>query len=137
MGMAQQEVIGLDGVRGNEETANGDGGEVVGAFEDGGSGVSAFGGAVADEEAGDVVLDEALVEGGEVVAETVVGATLLVREEVDEGIEDDEAGVGALDGIEEEGKVFGEGEGAVVGGVGIGGRCGVVGGGLSDRGRAA
>ena len=61
--VTEEKAIRVEGVVCEEETASGSGEEVFGAFEGGGSGVAAFGGTVADEEAGDVAFDEALVEG--------------------------------------------------------------------------
>lgn len=61
-GVAQEETVGFDGVGGEEETADGDDGEMVAAFEGGGFGVSASGVAVAHEQAGDAAFDQVLVE---------------------------------------------------------------------------
>ena len=63
--VTEEKTVWLEGVVGEEETAGGGREEVVGAFEGGGSGVAAFGWAIANEEAGDVALDEVLVEVGE------------------------------------------------------------------------
>jgi hypothetical protein len=115
-GMAEQDVLGLHGIGGEQEMAGGDGGKVVGFFERGGLGMAAFGATVAQEEAGDAVVDEEMVEIGEQVAETLFGVTVVTREQVDEGIEDDEAGVDTFDSGEEVGEVFGEGEDARFGG---------------------
>ena len=73
--VAQEKAIGLHGVGGKEETADGDGGEMVGLFERGGSGLFAFGPTMADEETGDVAFDETLIEVGEQVGEVLVSAT--------------------------------------------------------------
>ena len=51
--------------------------EMVGAFENRWSGVATFGRAVADEEAGDVTFDEALVEIDEQMFEALIGPTLV------------------------------------------------------------
>ncbi len=96
--------------------ADGSGGEVVGFFEGSGFGMAAFGATVAQEEAGDGVFDEEVVEVGEEVAETLFGVAIVAGEEMDEGVKDDEAGIDALDGGEEVGEVFGEREDARVGG---------------------
>ena len=77
LGVAQKEVFGLEGVGGKQETADRDGGEEVGVFQDGWSGVAAFSRTTANEEAGDVAFNELLVEVEEQIAEAVVGATLL------------------------------------------------------------
>ena len=71
--VAEEEVIGLHWVMGKQEAADGDSGEVIGFFEDGGSGMAAFGGTIAQNEAGGVAFDEALVEVDEEMAETFVG----------------------------------------------------------------
>ncbi len=114
-GMAEQDVRGLHGIGGEQEMADGGGGKVVGFFERGGLGMAAFGATVAQEEAGDAVVDEEMVEIGEQVAETLFGVTVVTREQMDEGIEDDEFGVDAFDSGEEVGEVFGDGEDARVG----------------------
>jgi hypothetical protein len=74
-GVAQEKAVGLHGVGGKEETADGDGGEMVGLFKSGWSGLFALGPTMAGEEAGDVAFDKALVEIGEQVREVLVGAT--------------------------------------------------------------
>ncbi len=96
--------------------ADGGGGEVVGFFERGGLGVAAFGATVAQDKAGDAVVDEEMVEIGEQVAETLFGITVVTREQMDEGIEDDEAGVDAFNGGKEVGEIFRDGEDACFGG---------------------
>jgi hypothetical protein len=68
-GLTEEKTFGLHGVLGQQKTTDGGGDEEVGAFEEGWSGMAAFGGTVADEEAGDVALDEALVEIGEQMGE--------------------------------------------------------------------
>jgi hypothetical protein len=75
--LAEKQAIGLHGVGGKEETADGDGGEMVGLFERGGSGLFAFGTTMAGEETGDVAFDETLVEVGEQVGEVLVGEAAL------------------------------------------------------------
>ena len=75
--MTQEEVIGLEGIRGKKKAADRDGDEVVRFFEGGWSSVAAFGRTSANEETGDVVFDELVVEVDEQVAEALVGATLL------------------------------------------------------------
>jgi hypothetical protein len=109
-GVAEEEAVGQEGVVGEEEAADGGGEEVVGAFEDGGASVTATGGAVADEEAGDMLFDEAEVEIVEQMAEALVGSARSAGEEADEGVEDDEAGIDALDGLEEGRGILWEGE---------------------------
>src|SRR5436189_3715155 len=68
-GMAKAEMIGLHGIWGEQETADGGDKEEVGAFEERRSGMATTGRTVADEEAGDVALDESLVEVGEQMGE--------------------------------------------------------------------
>ncbi len=75
--VGKEKVIRLEGVRGEEQTTGSDSNEMVGAFEESWSGVTTFGSAVADEEAGDVAFDEALVEIGEEMAETLVGPAVI------------------------------------------------------------
>ena len=72
--------------------------------------MAAFGSRVADEEAGDVAFDEALVEVGEQVAETLVGPAAVAREQTDKGVEDDETGIDAFDSVEEAGEILRERE---------------------------
>jgi hypothetical protein len=74
-GLAEKQTIGLHGIGGKQETTDGDGGEMVGLFERGGSGLFALGTTMAGEETGDVAFDEALIEVGEQVVEVLVGAT--------------------------------------------------------------
>jgi hypothetical protein len=76
-GLAEKQEIGLYGVGGKKETADSDGGEMVGLFEGGWSGMSAFGPTMAGKETGDVAFDEALIEVGEQMVEVLVGATRL------------------------------------------------------------
>ena len=52
--MCEKEVGGLEWVRCEEEVADGEPAEAVGAFKDGGASLTTTGGAVANEEAGDV-----------------------------------------------------------------------------------
>ncbi len=113
LGVAEEKAVGLDGVGREEEATDGDGGEVVGLFESGWSGLFAFGPAVAHEQTGDIAFDESLVEVYEQTTEILIGGTRLVWEQVDEGIEDHETGVHALDGMEEGEKIFWEREGTV------------------------
>ena len=77
-GVAEEETIGLEWIGGKKQTADGNGGEVVGFFEGGGSGVTAFGTAMAGEETGDVTFDEMLVEIGEEMGEALVGPAVVV-----------------------------------------------------------
>jgi hypothetical protein len=63
-GVGQEVVVGQEGVRGEEETANSNSEEALGAFEDGGAGASAFGRATANKQASDVAFDEVLIEIG-------------------------------------------------------------------------
>ncbi len=76
--------------------------------------MATFGRAIADEEAGDVAFDEALVEIGEQVGEAHGGPTARAFEYADEGVEYDETGINALDGLVEAGEVCGEREGTSV-----------------------
>jgi hypothetical protein len=116
--MTEEETIGLHGIGGKEKAADGGSGEEVGAFQNGWSGVATFGWAIADQEAGDVAFDEALVEVSEEVGEAHFGPTARAFEYADEGVEYDKTGINALDGFVEAGEVCGEREGAGVGGVG-------------------
>jgi hypothetical protein len=77
VGVGEQEAVGLHGIRGEQETTGGSREEMVGTFEHGRAGVPPFGRAIADQQAGDVAFDEALVEVDEQAAEPFVGATLL------------------------------------------------------------
>ena len=87
--------------------------ETFGAFEDGGTGEATFGTAVTYDEASDAAFDQVLIEIGEQLTEALVGPAAGVGEQVDEGIEDDEMGVDAVDRFKEAGKIFWEGEGAM------------------------
>src|SRR5262249_55481798 len=73
LGVTEEEAIGLERVRREQETADRDSGEMVGAFQYGWSSMAAFGRTIADKEAGDVAFDEALIESGEEMGETEVG----------------------------------------------------------------
>ena len=72
-GVAQEETIRLSGIRREQEAADSLSQEMVGSFQDGGFCMATFGGTVADEEAGDVALDELQVEICEEMGETHVG----------------------------------------------------------------
>ena len=111
--VAEEDVVGLHGGGGQEDATGRVGGEVVGALQDGWAGVAAFGVTGTGDEAGDGVFDAVLVEIGEEVTETLVGPALVAREEADEGVEDDEFGVDALDGLREEWEVLWEREGTI------------------------
>jgi hypothetical protein len=87
---------------------------VVGTLKSCWTGVTAFGCAVADEETGNVALDEMLVEVDEEVAEALACPTIFAGEEEGEGVEYYESGVDAVDGVEEGCEVFGKGEGVGV-----------------------
>jgi hypothetical protein len=116
-GVAQEEAIGLEGVMSKQETTDSDGEEAPGAFEGRGSGVTAFSRTAANKQAGDVACDQALIEIGKQMGEALVGPATVVREQVDEGIENDETCVDPFDGVFEAGKVQRESEGTVAGGV--------------------
>jgi hypothetical protein len=116
-GVTKEKTVGLHGIRGEQETADGGDEEEIGAFEDGGSGMAPFGSTIADEETGNVALDETLIEIGEQVREAHFGPTALTREETDEGVKNDKTGINALYGLEEAGEVFWEGEGTSVSGM--------------------
>ncbi len=118
--VAEKKVIGLHGVGCEQQAADGDGGEVIGLLQDGWSGLFAFGPAIADEETGDVAFNEAQVEVCEQVAEVLVSDALLSREQINKGIEYDEASIDALDGLEEGEEIFWKGEGAMTSRVKIG-----------------
>jgi hypothetical protein len=77
LGVTQEEAIRLHGIRGEQQMAGSDGGEMVGAFEHGWPSMSATGRAVADEETGDVAFDEALVEIGQKTPEALVGPAVI------------------------------------------------------------
>ena len=62
---------------------------MVGFFELRWAGVASSGWTGANEQAGDVVLDEVLVEVDEEMAETLISTALLAREEGDEWVEYD------------------------------------------------
>jgi hypothetical protein len=99
MNVTEEEmVVGLEGIGSEEKLTESDVGEVFGAFEERWAGVAAFGGTVADEEAGDVVFDETLVEGGEQTMETLVGPPLIGGEQAHAWVEDDETGSKFFDG---------------------------------------
>jgi len=55
-------MAGVDWALGHEKVADGGSHEVVGFFEGAGTGMAAFGTAIADEEAGDVAFNKAIVE---------------------------------------------------------------------------
>src|SRR5262249_49439701 len=120
----EEEVIGLEGITGDEQMAAGNVFEAFRTFEDGWAGAVTFAWAVADEDAGDVTGDEVLVEFFEQVRETAVGPALTVGECFDEGIDDDEFGVDAFNGFIEAWEILGKGEGTIAGGAS--GSCGVV-----------
>ncbi len=75
--VAQEKVVGLYGIRSKEKTTDGDGSEMVGSLKNGWSGMAAFGSTIADEEAGDVVRDEMLVEVNEQMTKALVGEAAL------------------------------------------------------------
>lgn len=56
------------------------------------------------------------------MVEMASGTTALPGERVDEGVEDDEAGIELVDGVEEKGKIFGQAEGTTLGWMRRGGR---------------
>ena len=116
----EEETIRLEGIVGEEETADGVREEVFGTFKNGGAGVAPFGGAVANKEAGHMVFDEAQIEGGEELGEAGVGPAIVGGEEINERIENHEAGINAFDGFEEEREVVWEREGTIAFDVGSG-----------------
>jgi hypothetical protein len=120
-GMAEEEVIRLYGIRRKEKTARGDGDEVVGLFKDGRPGLFSLCSTIADEETGNVALDEALVEGCKELAEVLVGEAAHLRDEVYEWVEDDETGVNAFDSLEEGEEILGERERTITSSVKLGG----------------
>ena len=75
--MAQEEMIGEHGIGCEQEMAGRNGSKMVGAFEQGRSSQSATGRTIADQEAGHIALDKALIEVGEEMAEAFVGPALL------------------------------------------------------------
>ena len=72
--------------------------------------MATFGWTIAGNDAGDVVVDEVLVEVCEEVAEMLVGATAFAREEADEWIEDDKTGVDPFHRLGEAGKILWDGK---------------------------
>ena len=113
-GVAQEETIGFDGVGGEQETADANGGEMVGSFHDGWSSMSPSGRTIANEKTGNVALDESLVEVREEMGETQTGEATLAGEQVDEGVEYHKTGIDTFDSLEEARKIFGEGEWTIV-----------------------
>ena len=77
VGMTEEETVGLHRIRCEEQAADGGDEEEVGAFQKGWAGVAAFGGAVADEETGDVAHYEALIKVGEQMGVAQLGPTAL------------------------------------------------------------
>ncbi len=112
-GVAEEKAIRLGWVGRKEKATDGDGREVVRLFQDGWSGLFAFGPTVAHKETGDVAFDESLIEVYEQMTEVLVGGARLAWEQVDEGIEDHETGVHAFDRLEEGEKIFWEREGTI------------------------
>ena len=106
-GVAQEDVIGLHRVGSEQQTAGGDGEEVVRLFEGGGFGVTAFGATVAHEQSGDVVGEEVLVEVREQLAKMAIGIAVLTGEQVDKGVKKDKASANAFNGGKEVSEVFG------------------------------
>ena len=115
--VGEQEMIRLHGISCHEETTCGDTQEAFGAFQGGGTGEAAFGAAVAHDEAGDAAFETVLIEIGEQLTEALVGPAAGVREQVDEGIEDDEMGVDPVNCFKEAGKILWEREGAMARGM--------------------
>jgi hypothetical protein len=76
--MTQEEMIGLHRVGCEEETTDSDVVEAVRAFKNGWTGVTSFGVTVAGDETGDIVFNEALVEGGEQPVEALVCPAVFV-----------------------------------------------------------
>ena len=107
-----------EGIRCEKEMADGLPAEAVGAFEDRGTSLATFGRTVANEEAGDVACNEVQPQVIKEVSETIVGPAAVVGKEIDEGIKNDEAGVDAVDGFKEAGKIMRERKGTIAGGVG-------------------
>ena len=97
--VAQEEAIGLHGIGREEQTTGGDGGEMIRTLKNGWSGVSPFGMTIAGDEAGNVVLNEELVEVCEQMTETLLCQAVTTGEKVDEWIEDEETGVDLFDGL--------------------------------------
>lgn len=60
--MAQKDAVRVHGIGGEQHVAGGDAGEMLGALQDGWSSVSAFGRAIPNQKASDVVFNESLVE---------------------------------------------------------------------------
>jgi hypothetical protein len=118
--VGEEEMIRLYGISCHQQTACGDPMETLGTFEDGGTGEAAFGAAVTHDEAGNTAFYKVLIQIGEEPPQALVGPAAGVREQVDEGIEDDEVSINPVDRFEEEGKILWEREGAItrrVGGV--------------------
>ncbi len=90
---------------------------MIRSFKNRWSGMSAFCMTIAGDEAGDVVFDEELVEIGEQMAETLVGAAAITGEQADEWVEYDETGVYTVDGLQETGEILRDGKRTRVGGM--------------------
>lgn len=68
---------------------------------------------ITDKEAGNITLDETLVEIHEQKAEVAVVETALTRDQADERVKDDEPGIDVVDGIEQERKIQWESKGTI------------------------
>ena len=108
--MTQEETIRVQWVGREEQTASSDVGKLVGTLKNGGTSVSTSGWTIAGDDAGDVIVDEVLIEVCEQVAKTVVGTTTLAREEADEGVEYHKTGVDTFNRLIEVGKVLWDGK---------------------------
>jgi hypothetical protein len=111
--VGQEEMVRLHGISCHEQTTCSDCLETLGAFQDGGTGETAFGAAIAHDETGNAAFETVLIEIGEQLTQALVGPTAGARQQVDEGIEDDEMGFDPVDCFKEAGKVLWEREGAI------------------------
>jgi hypothetical protein len=74
----EQQLMGVEGIRGEEHAIGGDAQKALGAFQDGWTGVAAFGWTVANDEAGEVAFDQVLIEISEELAQALVSPTFLM-----------------------------------------------------------
>src|SRR5579859_2207945 len=109
--MTQEEAIRVEWIGREEQTAGGNFGKLVGTFKNGWPGVSTFGWTIADDDAGNVVVDKLLVKVCEEMTETLVGPAALAREETDEWVKDDKTGVDTFHRLVETREIFWDGKG--------------------------
>jgi hypothetical protein len=78
LGVREQEVRRIDGIRRKEHATGSNAQEALGALEDGGAGVATFSRTVANKEAGDVAFDQMLIEVSKEVTQALVGPAFLM-----------------------------------------------------------